>query len=102
MVPNEKYSRVDKTRANSGGIATKFFTGRGEILEKLSLFFSKRENNLVPRREFLLYGMGGVGKTQIALKFRQLMDAEERYVGFHTSVLLVFVPYFPLTFFHLI
>ncbi|KAM7224286.1 hypothetical protein V8F06_000067 [Rhypophila decipiens] len=79
LFPNEKYTRVDKHRANTGGIATRCFTGREEILEKLSLFFDKRENNPMPRRQFLLYGMGGVGKTQIALKFKQLMEAEERF-----------------------
>ncbi|KAK4217663.1 hypothetical protein QBC37DRAFT_479573 [Rhypophila decipiens] len=79
LFPNEKYTRVDKHRANTGGTATRCFTGREEILEKLSLFFDKRENNPMPRRQFLLYGMGGVGKTQIALKFKQLMEAEERF-----------------------
>ncbi|KAK3329565.1 hypothetical protein B0H66DRAFT_526949 [Apodospora peruviana] len=79
LFPNEEFSRVDNQRANSGGIASNFFTGRNDILDRLSTFFEKRENNPVPRREFLLYGLPGVGKTQIALKFRQMMEKEDRF-----------------------
>ncbi|KAM7193524.1 FabD/ lysophospholipase, partial [Rhypophila sp. PSN 637] len=77
--PNKNQIVMDKRRANAGGIASTLFTGRTEILERLSVFFSKREGNTGPRREFLLYGMGGVGKTQIALKFKQTMESEKRF-----------------------
>ncbi|KAK3495948.1 hypothetical protein B0T13DRAFT_473804 [Neurospora crassa] len=57
---------TDKRRSQARGQVSKFFTGRREILEKMSAFFI---DNTESRREFLLLGMGGVGKTQIALKF---------------------------------
>jgi hypothetical protein len=41
-------------------------------LERLSAYFWARDGDAVRRRrEFLLYGMGGSGKSQIALKFAQ-------------------------------
>ena len=46
------------------------FTGRGEYLERLRVYFSARAEPR-PRRLFLLYGVGGVGKTQISLKFAE-------------------------------
>ncbi|KAF8326250.1 hypothetical protein F5887DRAFT_1289141 [Amanita rubescens] len=45
-----------------------FFTGRDKYLQRLKDYFSSQ----VPegqRRSFLLHGMGGIGKTQICLKF---------------------------------
>lgn len=57
---------TDKRRSQTRGQVSKFFTGRREILETMTAYF---QNNKDPRREFLLLGMGGVGKTQIALKF---------------------------------
>jgi hypothetical protein len=44
------------------------FTGREVCLEKLRRYFVPRDKSR-PRRSFLIYGMGGAGKTQIALKF---------------------------------
>ena len=46
-----------------------FFTGREDILEKLKNHFAATDQNNKFRKSFLLYGMGGVGKTQICLKF---------------------------------
>jgi Cdc6-like AAA superfamily ATPase len=40
-------------------------------METLEVFFSARPPGSAPRREYLLYGLGGAGKTQIALKFAQ-------------------------------
>ena len=46
------------------------FTGRTEILTKLKDHFVKGpDNNHRSRKYFLLYGMGGIGKTQICLRF---------------------------------
>lgn len=60
------------------GTPCPFFCGRKEILERLDSFFSPRNTERKPRREFLLFGMGGVGKSEIALKVAQ--DLEYRYV----------------------
>lgn len=47
-----------------------FFTGREEILGKLKDHFALRDSSEgYPRRSFLLYGLGGGGKTQICAKF---------------------------------
>ena len=42
------------------------FHGRQHILEKMEHFFSQ---DLGKQRVYVLYGLGGVGKTQTALKF---------------------------------
>jgi hypothetical protein len=47
------------------------FTGRRDYLEKLSRHFNSRVGQLSRRRYFLLYGMGGSGKTQICMKFTE-------------------------------
>ena len=43
------------------------FTGRGIYLEKLKDCFGFSATR--QRKSFLLHGMGGIGKTQICLKF---------------------------------
>jgi len=46
------------------------FTGRMEIIAKLKEHFCANPNNGVQKRKYLLlHGMGGIGKTQICLKF---------------------------------
>ena len=46
------------------------FTGRTEIIAKLKKHFSTPANDPTWKRKFfLLHGMGGIGKTQICLKF---------------------------------
>lgn len=49
------------------------FTGQEEYLEKLRDYFGPHTSETwqKQRRCFLLYGIGGVGKTQIALKFAE-------------------------------
>jgi GTPase SAR1 family protein len=49
-------------------LASQIFTGRQKDIQKLAQYFSPRDKPR-PRRHFLLVGMGGVGKTQICLKF---------------------------------
>jgi hypothetical protein len=44
------------------------FTGRSVDLSRLRLYFSAEA---AAQRRFLLYGMGGAGKTQICLKFAE-------------------------------
>jgi hypothetical protein len=43
------------------------FTGRDEYLKRLRDYFIS--NTGEKRKSFLLHGMGGIGKTQICLKF---------------------------------
>ena len=46
------------------------FTGRTEVIALLKRHFFTNTNDEVQKRKcFLLYGMGGIGKTQICLKF---------------------------------
>ena len=48
------------------------FTGRKDILERLGkIFVHRADSRLMPRRSCLLWGMGGIGKTQICLKFTE-------------------------------
>src|ERR1700728_2969942 len=47
------------------------FTGRRDYLTKLKDFFSAESDVPLRRKSFLLYGMGGIGKTQICLRFTE-------------------------------
>ena len=71
------------TISNTGEVQTKIsilhkpnssplFTGRKDVLDKLGKIFVNRTNSK-PRRSCLLWGMGGIGKTQICLKFIEEM-----------------------------
>ena len=50
------------------------FTGRAEVIATLRKHFFTNTNDGVKRKFFLLYGMGGIGKTQICLKFVEEMS----------------------------
>ena len=51
------------------------FTGRMEIIAKLKEHFSVNFTDRFQKRKyFLLHGMGGIGKTQIYLKFIEEMS----------------------------
>ena len=51
------------------------FTGRTEVSAKLKNHFSTNISDPAGKRKFfLLHGMGGVGKTQICLKFIEEMS----------------------------
>ena len=43
------------------------FVGRDEYLQRMKDYFSSHVEG--QRKSFLLYGLGGIGKTQICLKF---------------------------------
>jgi flagellar biosynthesis GTPase FlhF len=45
--------------------------GREDYLQKLDDFFHVQPANQLTRRVFALFGVGGVGKTQICLKFAE-------------------------------
>ncbi|KIK01705.1 hypothetical protein K443DRAFT_6753 [Laccaria amethystina LaAM-08-1] len=47
------------------------FTGRKDVLERLKDHFAPEDWDNKHRKLFLLYGMGGIGKTQICLKFAE-------------------------------
>ena len=52
-----------------------FFTGRKDVLDRLGKIFVHCPNSkLMSRRSCLLWGMGGIGKTQICLKFTEEMS----------------------------
>jgi hypothetical protein len=56
------------------GKTSPFFTGRKDVLERLDSFFALRNTGGKPRREILLHGMGGIGKTEIALKASEVLS----------------------------
>jgi hypothetical protein len=62
------------------GIPSPFFTGRKEILQTLDAFFVSHHTGGSPRREFLLHGKAGVGKSEIAFKMAETLDFENRHV----------------------
>ena len=50
-------------------------TGRTEAMAKLKRYFFTNTSDAGHKRKFfLLYGMGGIGKTQICLKFIEEMN----------------------------
>ncbi|KIJ97505.1 hypothetical protein K443DRAFT_681453 [Laccaria amethystina LaAM-08-1] len=59
------------------------FTGRIEAIAKLKKYFSINTNDSAQKRKnFLLYGMGGIGKTQICLKFiEEMSDCWHHHTG---------------------
>ena len=61
--PQIEYKPMTPSSAN--------FTGRKDYLAKLKAYFSVEPNEPTRRKSFLLFGMGGIGKTQICLKFTE-------------------------------
>ena len=59
---------------------TDMFTGRSDYLQKMKDTFGLPKTSVEMRtqRKFVLYGTGGIGKTQLALKF--LDENREQYV----------------------
>ena len=54
--------------------SSSIFTGREDVLDSLQAFFTDRGPNKYARREYLLHGMGGAGKTQIAVKHAEACE----------------------------
>ena len=50
------------------------FTGHTEVIAELERHFFSTNDSAQKRKFFLLYGMGGIGKTQICLKFLEDMS----------------------------
>lgn len=63
-------------------LSSSHFTGRGDFLRTLEEFFTDEGPGQHLRREYLLYGMGGAGKTQIALKFAEKHRHRQVYLDF--------------------
>lgn len=61
------------------------FTGRKNILQNLHDAFVPRHEQVSERvqKRYVIYGLGGSGKTQICLKFAQ--DCREKYAHCHLS-----------------
>lgn len=56
--------------------ASPLFTGRTDILVKLKEYFCSSIGEQQQGKYFLLYGTGGIGKTQICLKFIEEMSGQ--------------------------
>jgi len=52
------------------------FTGRNDILDKMRKYF---DSDGLFQRVFVLHGLGGSGKSQLAFKFLQESRADERF-----------------------
>ena len=69
-VTSEEASQQSKIRAAQIGIhcppPSRIFQGRRQILDQMHVFFT---SNTDMQKIYLLHGLGGAGKTQIALKF---------------------------------
>jgi len=63
-LPYNQYYFVPR---NSTGI----FTGRDDILRKLHDCFFPNESRLASQKRFILYGLGGSGKTQTCTVFAE-------------------------------
>jgi hypothetical protein len=73
---------ADTEPVSSTGISfqpTSVFTGREDILNQLDDYFSLEGPDKDKQHIFVLYGLGGAGKTQIALKFVDMFC--NRYCG---------------------
>ena len=61
--------------------SSSLFVGRKGVLEKLRMvFFPSADSKLMSRRSCLLWGTGGIGKTQICLKFIEEMSGRFSHV----------------------
>ena len=57
------------------------FVGRKDVLDKLQkVFIHYADSKLMSRRSCLLWGTGGIGKTQICLKFIEEMSGRLSHV----------------------
>ena len=61
-------------------LVDRFYTGREEEADQLARYFfqsSSSEKQMQKRRRFVIYGVGGSGKTQFCCKFAD--DNRDRY-----------------------
>ena len=83
FIPSSKLTALDglqinfnySNRTTSDGVIpvmpnpSNRFTGRTAYVSKLERYFCNSDDSARKRKLFLLHGMGGIGKTQISLKF---------------------------------
>ena len=55
---------------------TRVFTGRQDVIDQMRAYFSSQSR---PRHVFVLYGLGGSGKSQIAYKFIEEFQLDGQY-----------------------
>jgi Holliday junction resolvasome RuvABC ATP-dependent DNA helicase subunit len=67
--------------------SSSLFTGRQDFLNALEEFFTDQGPRQHLRREYLLFGMGGAGKTQIALKFAESHQQQQVHMHFFIYLL---------------
>jgi len=60
-------------------LPVKSFTGQTEILDKMSQYFDSDHKS---QHVFVLHGLGGAGKSQLAFKFLENSQAKNQCVFF--------------------
>ena len=65
-------------------LPVKFFTGRKEILDKMCQYFDNGHND---QHVFVLHGLGGSGKSQLAFKFLDNSKTDHRYDSFKKHII---------------
>ena len=73
MAASEVLSKIEEI--SSCPPASRIFHGRRIILESMEQFFASNQSE---QQIYVLYGLGGSGKTQIALRF--IEEHKARYV----------------------
>ncbi|KAF4546132.1 putative kinesin, partial [Lasiodiplodia theobromae] len=71
ILPKSRPRSTPRVPIRSRPETSPIFTGREQILARLEAFFNAQSGQRLQRKELLLYGMGGAGKTQISLKFAE-------------------------------
>ena len=67
-----------KTPVSCKSNSSPLFIGRKDVLDKLwKIFVHDADSKLMLRHSCLLWGTGGIGKTQICLKFTE--EISDRY-----------------------
>jgi hypothetical protein len=98
LIESEKGDQVKKaSRSSSTPLSglrecpppTPVFSGRHDILDKMNKYFS---TDLGERHVFVLHGLGGIGKSQIVLKFIQRCQirTNPRYVVYGVVSISIF------------
>jgi len=75
ILPDNTGKGQMKTPVSQKPNSSPLFTGRKDVLDKLGkIFVHRASSGPMPRCCCLLSGMGGIGKTQICLKFTEKMS----------------------------